>query len=51
MKLMIVMQLTEDVHYIWNDQVYKSVNDKNSFLVEKENGKIKETVLSKINLK
>ncbi len=37
--------------HLKNDQVYKSVvfNDgKNSFLVEKENGKIKETVLSKI---
>ena len=40
--------------HLKNDQIYKSIafnDDKNSFLVEKENGKIKETVLSKINLK
>ena len=50
MKLMIVMLLMEDVHFLKNDQIYKSVafnDDKNSFLVEKENGKIKEMFYQK----
>ena len=40
--------------HLKNDQVYKSVSfndDKNAFIVDSENGKIKETAISKINLK